>query len=323
MIRWSTLLWLALFAATTSSAADPYPAKPVRIVVPYSPGGSSDLVARIIAQQLSEDMPQSFVVENRTGAGSTIGSGYVANAAPDGYTLLLVDFSFALAPSLYPKLSFNIPKDFTPIAEIGRIPAALVVHPSLNVKSVPELVAYAKANPGKLNYGSAGIGGAIHLATEVFNRAAGVKITHVPFAGGGGAMMSGVVGNHVQMVLTAVPTVLPFVTSGKLTALAVTTADGKRSAAMPDVPSMSEAGLSGMTVYFWYGLAGPAGLPPEVVKTVYAATQKALANPKVREQLEKQGAEISGTGPEEFTKHINAELSRWSSVIKDAGIKAE
>jgi tripartite-type tricarboxylate transporter receptor subunit TctC len=323
MLRPIVLAALALVGAVPCLAVETYPSRPVHVIVPYAPGGSTDMTARVISQQLSLELNQSFVVENKTGAGSTIGDSYVAKAPPDGYTLLLADQSLVLAPHLYKSLTFDVIKDFTPITEIGRIPAVLVVNPSLNIDTLDELVKYARANPGKLNYGSAGTGGAVHLATELFKRAANIDITHVPYNGGGGAMMSGVVGNHVQLVLTALPTVLPFVKSGQLKALAVTTSRGKRSSALPDVPSMAEAGLPDLEVYFWYGLAGPAGMPPEAVETIARGVQRSLDNPNVRDKLLAQGAELVGAGPADFGKLLRSEVTRWDAVFKTAGIKID
>jgi len=323
MIRAICLFVAAMLASGASWAQATYPAKSVKVIIPQAVGGSSDLMGRVLSEQLAEELGQSFVVENRTGAGGTIGSAFVANSPPDGYTLLMVDQSFVLAPNLYKTVPYDNLKDFTPISEMGRIPAALVVNPELGVKTLAEFIAYAKANPGKLNYGSGGVGSAVHLATEFFARSAGIQLTHVPFSGGGGPMMSAVVGNHVQMVLTAVPTVAPFVKSGKLVALAVTTDDGKRSPTLPDVPSMSEAGLKGATLYFWYGLSGPAGMPKDVVNAVHAGMQKAIANPKVRDKLEKQSAELAANGPDAFGKLLQQEQAKWSTVIRAAGIKPE
>jgi tripartite-type tricarboxylate transporter receptor subunit TctC len=321
MLRLIALLVCAIVGAVPCLAADTYPSRPVHVIVPYAPGGSTDMMARVITQQLAEELPQSFIVENKTGGGSSIGDAYVAKSAPDGYTLLMADQSLVLAPHLYKSVTFDVINDFTPITEIARIPAVLVVNPSLNVNTLDELIRYARANPGKLNYASAGTGGAVHLATELFRRAADIDIVHVPYNGGGGAMMSGVVGNHTQIVLTSLPTVLPFVKSGQLKALAVTTARGKRSAVLPDVPSMTDAGLQDMELYFWYGLAGPARMPPDAVDTIASGVRKSLANPRVREQLLAQGAELVGGSPGDFGNLLRSEVARWSAVIKAAGIK--
>ena len=323
MIRAICLFVVAMLVSGASFAQGTYPARAVKVIVPQAAGGSSDLMARVFSEALSEELGQSLVVENKTGAGGTIGAAAVASSPPDGYTLMMVDQSFVLAPNLYKTVPYDVLKSFTPISDMGRIPAALVVNPELGVKTLAEFIAYCKANPGKVNYGSGGVGSAVHLATEFFARSAGIELTHVPFSGGGGPMMSAVVGNHTQMVLTAVPTVASFVKSGKLVALAVTTDDGKRSPTLPDVPSMGEAGLKGATLYFWYGFSGPANMPKDVVNAVYAGMQKAVANPKVRAKLEASSAELAANGPDAFGKLLQQEQAKWSSVIRAAGIKPE
>ena len=323
MVRAICLFAAAMLTSGASFAQGTYPAKSVKVIVPQAAGGSSDLMARVFSEALTEALGQSFVVENKTGAGGTIGAASVATSPPDGYTLLMVDQSFVLAPNLYKTVPYDLLKDFTPISDMGQIPAALVVNPELGIKTLAEFIAYCKANPGKLNYGSGGVGSAVHLATEFFARSAGCQLTHVPFSGGGGPMMSAVVGNHVQMVLTAVPTVASFVQSGKLVALAVTTDDGKRSSTLPNVPSMGEAGLKNATLYFWYGLSGPANMPKEVVNAVHTGMKKAVANPKVKEKLEKSSAELSANGPDAFGKLLAQEQAKWQTVIRAAGIKPE
>lgn len=315
---------LALCVAGSGSgfAAESYPAKSVRVIAPYSPGGATDFIARVISQQLSEQLGQPFVVENRVGAGGTIGNALVAKAAPDGYTLMLADPSFAIAPSLYKSLPYDVTRDFTPIVEIIEVPQALVVHPSLNVTTLKEFIELAKRSDGKLNYGSAGVGGTIHLSSELFKNATKLDIQHVPYSGGGGAMMAGLLGGQVQMVVAAIPTLYPYVKGGQLRALAATTAEGKRAAALPDVPSMNESGVPGMVVYLWFGLVGPARMPREIVDMLQAEVRKALMVPKVREQLLAQGDLVGGT-PEEFSALIRSELRRWSEVTATAGIRSE
>jgi tripartite-type tricarboxylate transporter receptor subunit TctC len=315
------LLVLLLSAASQCFGAESYPVKPVRLVASFGPGSTVDLIARVVAQQLSEQMGKSFVVENRTGAGGSIGNAYAAKAPPDGYTLLLGETGLSMAPGLYKSLPFDVARDFTPISQIVRTPMALVVHPSVRAATLKELVALAQAAPGKINYASAGSGSPVHLATELFKLAAKVDITHVAYKGGG-EMVTAVLGGEVQMLLTTMPTVLVHINSGKVRALALTT-DGKRSRVLPDVPSMSEAGVSGMTIYTWSGLFGPAGIPKDVVTRMHAEVVKAIAAPPVRERFNAEGAEPVGSSPEEFATHVKNELRRWAEVIKSAGIAPE
>ena len=321
-MRNALLFVLTLFGASLCFGADVYPSKAVRVIVSYAPGGTSDLSARVISQPLSEQLGKAFVVENRPGASGTVGYGTVAKSAPDGYTLALVEMSFSMIPSLFKSPPFDVTKDFTPITQIMGVPLVLVVLPSLKTNTLKEFIALARANPGKFNYGSAGLGTQNHLSAELFKIAANVNIVHIPYKGGAGQVMIAMLGGQVQMLITPMPSVLTHVNSGKVRALAVTT-DGKRAPAMPDVPSMSEAGVSGMTIYSWFGLVGPAGMPKEVVNKLHAEVVKALAVPSVKERFIAQGGELTGNSPEDFSKHIGNELQRWSKVIKSAGITTE
>ena len=320
-MRLALAFFFTLFAAATTLAAEIYPSRPVRVIVAFAPGGGTDLTARLISQQISEQTGRSFVVENRTGASGTIGYGLAAKAAPDGYTLMMMDLSTVIVPNLFKSLPFDVARDYTPISQIVGAPNVLLVSPTVNATTLKEFIALALANPGKLNYGSAGAGSAIHLPSELFNRSAKISVTHVPYKGGGEAMTA-LLGSHVDMLITTVPAALAFVNSGKVRALAVTTS-GRRSPVMPDVPSMSEAGIPGMTVYSWYGLVGPAGLPQEVVTKVHAETVKALTVPSVKERFLAQGAELVGSRPEEFAQLIRDELRRWAEVVRAAGIPPE
>ncbi|MBI4192217.1 MAG: tripartite tricarboxylate transporter substrate binding protein [Betaproteobacteria bacterium] len=291
------------------------------MIVPFTPGGSSDLTARVISQQLSEQLGKSFVVDNRPGATGTIGTGIVAKSAPDGYTLLLADTSTTMMPSLYKSLSFDVAQDFTPISQIIRSPQVYVVNPSLNVNTLKEFIALAQANPGKFSYASAGAGSSPHLMIELFKKAANVNIAHIPYKGSGPAMAA-VLGGEVAMSTAGIATVLPYVNSGKVRALAITT-DGKRSPLMPTVPSMGEAGLSGMTIYAWHGLVGPVGMRKEVVNKLHSEVVKAIAVPSMKERFIAQGGELVGSSPEELSKLIRADLQRWAEVVKSAGITLE
>lgn len=317
----NALLFIAtLFGATVCLSAEIYPAKPVRVVAPFAPGGISDIVARVMSQQLSEQFGKTFIVDNRTGAGGIVGNGIVAKAAPDGHTLLMVTPAFTILPGISKSLPYDSVKDFTPITQIMRVPSVLVVSPALNVKTLKDFVALAQANPGKFNYGSGGPGSALHLYSELFKIAAKVNIVHVPYKGGG-ENFAALIGGQIQMLIISVPTALQFVNSGRMRALAVTT-EGKRTPSMPDVPSMSEAGVSGMTIYVWFGFAGPAGMPKAIVNKLHAEVVKALAAPSVKDQFVAQDAELVGSSPAEFSKLIHSELQLWAEVIKSAGITA-
>ena len=302
------------------SGAEVYPIKTVRVVAPFAPAGISDIVARVISQQLSEQLGKTFIVDNRTGAGGIVGNGIVAKAAPDGHTLLMVNPAFTILPGISKALPYDTVKDFTPITQIMRVPSVLVVSPALNVNTLKDFVALAQANPGKFNYGSGGPGSALHLYSELFKIAAKVNIVHIPYKGGG-ENFAALIGGQIQMLIISVPTALQFVNSGRMRALAVTT-DGKRAPSMPDVPSMSEAGVSGMTIYVWFGFVGPAGIPKAIVNKLHAEVVKALAASSVKNQFTGQDAELVGSSPAEFSKLIHNELQRWAEVIKSAGITA-
>jgi len=301
-------------------AAETYPTRPVRVVVPFAPGGTLDLTARVTSLQLSEQLARTFVVDNRTGATGIIGYSIVAKAIPDGHTLTLIDTGFAIVPSVRRSLPYDPARDFTPITQIIGVPRAVVVHPSLKVGTLKEFVALAQAHPGKLNYGSGGTGGINHLSCVLFNRAARVDIAHIPFKGAGEATAA-VVGGQVDMVIAAAPGVVPHVQAGRLRALAVTTPEGKRYSALPDVPSLGEAGVPGMTLMTWFGLAGPAGLPRTVVNRLHAEVVKALAVPLVRERF--QGAELVGSTPDAFAAVVRDDFRLWAEVVKVAGVTPE
>lgn len=312
---------LTLFGASLCWAADVYPSKPVRVIVAFAPGGGSDTVGRLLSQQLSEQLGTPFVVENRQGGNSTIGYGFVARSEPDGYTLLVMDTTFTALPSLFKSLPYDPIKDFIPITFTNRTPMALVVNPSVKANTLSEFIALARANPGKLNFGGAGTGSGAHLAAELFKMVAQVNVAHIPYKGGGEAM-NAVVGGQIEMLLTGVSTVAAQVKSGRLRALAVTT-DGKRSPVLPDVPSMNEAGISGMTVYSWQGIAARSGTPKEIVNKLHDEVNKAITVPSVRERLIGMGTEPSGSSTEEFTAFVRSEIQRWAGVIKSAGVTPE
>ena len=319
-MRSAWLLILTVLGASPCYGAEVYPAKPVRVVAPFAPGGISDIVARVMSQQLSEQFGKTFIVDNRSGAGGVVGNGIVAKAAPDGHTLLMVTPAFTILPGISRSLPYDSVKDFTPVTQIMRVPSVLVVSPALNVNTLKDFVALAQANPGKFNYGSGGPGSALHLYSELFKIAAKVNIVHVPYKGGG-ENFAALIGGQIQMLIISVPTALQFVNSGRMRALAVTT-DGKRAPSMPNVPSMSEAGVSGMTIYVWFGFVGPAGIPKAIVNKLHAEVVKALAASSVKNQFTGRDAELVGSSPAEFSKLIHNELQRWAEVIKSAGITA-
>jgi tripartite-type tricarboxylate transporter receptor subunit TctC len=301
-------------------AADAYPSRPVRVIVPFAAGGTLDLSARITGQQLSEQLGRPFVIDNRPGATGIIGYGIVARAAPDGYTLTMIDTGFSIVPSVRKSLPYDVIRDFTPITQVIGVPRAMVVHPGVKSASLKEFVALARANPGKLNYGSGGAGGINHLSCILFNRAANVDIAHIPFKGAGEATAA-VIAGQVNMVIAAAPAVVPHVQAGRLRALAVTTHAGKRFAALPDVPSMEDAGVSGMTLITWFGMAGPAGMPAAIVDRLHAEVAKALTAPVVRERF--QGSELVGSSPQEFAAVVRSDVKLWAELVKSAGVTPE
>ncbi len=309
----------ALTSAVTAIAAEPYPAKPVRVVAPFAPGGGTDTVARVVAQQFAEQLGKSFIVDNRTGASGMIAYEIVAKAAPDGHTLLLTNSAFASLPGLMKSLPYDPLKSFTPVSEILRAPNVLVVHPSTNVTTVKDFVAAARANPGKFNYGSGGAGSALHLYGELFKIAAKVELTHVPYKGGGDNMAALLSGQIHMNITQYQANVIALIKAGRLRALAVTT-DGKRSPALPEVPSMSEAGVAGMTIYSWAGLLAPAAVPKAIMEKLHNEVTKMLAVPVVQERFAAQDAELIGSRPEAFSQQLQSEIKRWAGVIRNAGI---
>jgi tripartite-type tricarboxylate transporter receptor subunit TctC len=323
MIKWSTrcLAILVAVMAPLTATAQEYPSRPVVLVSPFPPGGSVSLVARIVAEKMGETLGQSIVVENRGGAGGTIGARSVAKSAPDGYTLLLgYTGTLAIGPSMYPNAGFDSRKDFAPVGRIGTAPTLLVVHPSLPVHSVAELVAYAKANPGKLNFGSAGIGTVGHLAGELMATMAGLKLVHVPYKGTGPAITD-LLGGHIPMMFTPIPTAHAQATSGLLRALAVTSAE--RSSLLPDLPTVAESGLPGYEAALRYGLVAPAGTPRAVIERLNKELRVALAAEDVRSRLAADGAEVLPSTPEQYAADIDREEATWSKVVSALGLKGE
>jgi tripartite-type tricarboxylate transporter receptor subunit TctC len=319
--------WIRALAAlvTTLAAAcafaQAYPTKPIRVIVPFPPGGAVDFYARVVQPPLSELLGQQIVIENKVGASGMVGAEAVAKSAPDGYTLLLGNIaSLAINVGIYPKMAYDPLKDFTPVIRTVDVNYVLVVHPSLPVKTVAELVAYAKANPGKLSYGSAGSGSLPHLGTELFKAQTGTDMVHIPYKGGG-PMVTDLLGGNVQLVIADQANLMPHVQSGKLRALAVATP--RRSPNAPDLPTIAESGLAGFDATAWQGLVGPAGLPPDVVKRLNDAFNQVMAMPAVREKLVGGGLEPVGGTPEQFRAFIASEIAKWTKISKDVGAKAE
>jgi len=322
MIRRSfCAFWGVILAATgpaLAQAPDAYPAKPVRVVTSYSVGGATDIVARLVAKMLTESIGRSFIVDNVTGAGGTIGDATVARAAPDGYTLLATSSTFAINPAVYARLPFDTLKAFAPISLVGRGPFMLVIHPSVPAKSVKELVALAKANPGKLDYASAGQGTAVHLAVALFNSMAGVTMTHIPYKGSGQALIDLVAG-QVQMTFASILSSRGHVNSGRLRALAVSSL--QRSTIMPELPTVSEAGVPGYQAASWYAWFAPAGTPRPIIGRLNAAIVKGVKSPELSKRLLSGGAEPVGSSAEELGQFLADEVTRWRKVVQVAGVR--
>lgn len=315
------LLAVVVSAAASGLHAQSYPTRPITLVVPAPAGGPTDVIGRQVAQALAGQIGQNVIVENRGGAGNTIGTDHVAKAKPDGYTLVVGSpSSHAIAPSIYPKLPYDPVKDFTPVIGLVTAPLALVIHPSVPAPTLKQFIALAKAKPGQLNFGSGGSGTTSHLTGEYFNLAAGTKIVHVPYKGSGPATTDLMAG-QIQMMFIGVHSSLPLMKTGKIRGLGVTST--KRSELAPELPTLSEAGLSGFHVNTWYGIFGPAGMPREIVDRLNIALKTSLKNPAVRERLTAQGFDIVPSTPEEFALALKEEIDTWAKVVKQAGAKAD
>jgi tripartite-type tricarboxylate transporter receptor subunit TctC len=310
---------IALLALTGFAKADDYPSRPVRIIVPFSAGGPTDIVGRIMGQKLSEFLGQQFFVENKVGAGGNLGADAVAKAAPDGYTLLVATVStHAINPGLYTKMPYDPLRDFTAIAQVGVTPTLLGVHPSLPVKDVQSLIALIKENPGKYTYGSSGLGSILHLCGEQFKAlAGGLQVTHVPYRGSA-PMMGDLVGGQISMAFDATPTAMPQAQTGAIRALGAGMA--QRMRAMPELPTLQEQGMKGFECYTWNAILAPAGTPQAAVDKLSAAIIKALEDPNVFKRLQEAGVDPTpGRGPKETTDFIKAELAKWAPIIKASG----
>ena len=314
-----TILALAVSAVSITVGAQAYPAKPVRIVVPFAPGGGSDFIARFMAQRLTEGLGKQVIVENKPGAGGVLGIEQGIKSPPDGYTLTLIASSYTVNPSIY-KLNFDPVADITPIIQMSQGPLLIVARPSLPVKSTKELIALAKAKPGQVNFASSGQGSVIHLATELFDSMAGIKMNHIPYKGTGPALTD-TIGGQTDVFFSSTATAMPHVQSGKLRAIAVTTA--KRIPALPNVPTVAESGLPGYEVVLWHGLIGPKGLPRPVVERINSEVTKTLGLKQTAEQLQSDGVAPAGGTPEQFLAQIRKEIEVWRKVAASAGVKAE
>jgi tripartite-type tricarboxylate transporter receptor subunit TctC len=308
-----------LLAAPAARAADAYPSRPVHLIIPFPPGGSNDVVGRVFAAALGDRLGQTVVVENRSGAGGVVGTEAASRAAPDGYTLLVISLAHAVNPWLY-KLNYDPIKAFTPVGIMASGTNVLAVNPTLGVKTVKDLVALAKAKPGELNYASAGIGSFQHLGGELFKLNADVNIQHVPFRGGGPALLDVIAGNTKIMFSSLVQTT-PYIKNGQL--LALGTGGAARSPVLPDVPTIAEAGVPGYQATNWWGILAPAGTPKEVVEKVRAALAAAQDSAETRKRLESEGADVVRMNPQEFGAFMVSEMDKWGKVVKESGIKAQ
>ena len=319
MITRSALALLLLFAFAVK-AADSYPSKPVHLILPFPPGGGTDILGRLIGEQLTVRLGQPVVQENRGGAGGNLGAEAVARAAPDGYTLLLAAPTLAISPTLYPKLAYDPLKDLAPIALVATVPNVMVTHPSVPARTLQEFIALAKRRPGELNFGSGGAGTSNHLGGELFNMVAGVKLVHVPYKGVNLAMQDVLAGN-VQLVFIGIPAAAPHIRARKLRALAVVAP--QRSSALPDVPTAAEAGLPGFEVTTWYGVLAPAGTPRAIVERLNTELGRIMLAPELQPRLADMATEPRSGTPEAFAAYLREETAKWGKVIRDAGLRAE
>jgi tripartite-type tricarboxylate transporter receptor subunit TctC len=318
---WPQLAWIAVAASLMSSAAPAldYPTRPVRIIVPVAAGGGADITGRLIAQWLSERLGQQFIVENRAGGGTNIGTEAVAHAAPDGYTLLHINITHSINPTLYEKLNYSFARDLVPVAGIVGVSNVIETHPSMPATTVPEFIAYAKANPGKINMGSAGNASSSHMAGELFKMLAGVNIVHVPYRGQGPAMTD-LLGGQLQVIFATTPGTTEFVRSGKLRALGVTTAT--RTDALPEVPPIADF-VPGYEMTQWYGIAAPRRTPAEIINKLNREINAAFADSRMKARLADVGGTVLPGTPDDFARFVGAELEKWAKVVKFAGLKAD
>jgi tripartite-type tricarboxylate transporter receptor subunit TctC len=311
----------AAAAAPLAASAETYPGKPITVIVPFAAGGTTDILARVVGQALGKELGQTVIVDNRAGAGGNIGAALAAKSPADGYTLLMGTVgTHAINQSLYRKLPFDPVKDFAPLTRVAMVPNLLVANPAKPFKNVKELIAYARANPGRVNFGSSGSGSSIHLSGELFNTLAKVDMVHVPYKGSAPAVTD-LVGGQIDIMFDNMPSAIQHVRNGRLRALAVTTA--KRSPELPDVPTIAEAGVPGYEATSWFGMLAPAGTPAPIVARLHGALVKVLAQPEVKKKLAEQGAEACSEKPEQFAAFIRSETAKWSKVVKDSGARAD
>jgi len=314
-------LLLSALLLPLASAAQVYPSKPVRLIVPFAAGGTTDVLARLVGQKLSDTLGQQVVVDNRPGANGNIGTEIAVKAPADGYTIVMAfDGTIAINPSTYAKLPFNPQKDLAPIANVAQLPLLMVVHPEVPAKNLAEFVSYAKANPGRINYSSAGPGSTGHLTGELLAARAGIGLVHIAYKGGGQAVQD-LLGGQIQMLMTGLPTVEGHLKGGKLRALAFTSA--KRVPGAPDVPTLNESGYPGLVVASWYGLFAPAGTAQDIVRRLNADVNRTIQMADVRDRLSALGVEGTGGTPEQFAETIKADTARWAKVVNDSGIRIE
>jgi tripartite-type tricarboxylate transporter receptor subunit TctC len=316
----SALLLVALAAHVEFAAAQTYPVKAVRLIVPFAPGGSTDIVARLLAPRLSENLGQPVVVENRAGGGTTIGMDHVAKSAADGYTLGVATLTFALNPSLFAKLPYSTEKDFAPVSLVSIVPFVIAIHPSVPARSVKQLIAVAKSKPGELNYSSSGIGSASQMAAELFKYMTGTDMVHVPYTGGGPAMIA-LLSGQVSLFVISIPGGLPHFRTGKLVPLGVTSA--KRDPTIPEIATVAEQGLAGYELLEYQGIVAPGATPRPVINRVQQDIVRSLAAADVKERFITSGAYVVGSTPEELAEHVKKEIATWAKVIKAAGIRLE
>ncbi|GAB1580021.1 tripartite tricarboxylate transporter substrate binding protein [Bordetella petrii] len=317
------LAGIALATAAAGNAAwaqDNYPSQPVRIVVPFSPGGATDIMTRLVADHLGAELGQPVIVENKPGGGTLIASDYVARAKPDGYTLLMAASSLGIAPSIYAKVNYDPVKDFAPVSQVASVVHVLEVHPSVPAKTVGELIAYLKANPGKLSYGSVGTGSSTHLEAELFKHMAGVEMEHIPYKGSSPALTDLVAG-RLQVMFDAWASSGPFVKDGKLRALAVTTAQA--SASVPELPTVAASGLPGYSAMPWLGLVAPAGTPAPAIDKLYQAVSRVLRRDDVKRKFADLGLDIIGSDPKTFAAFIRQDIATWGKVARDSSIRLQ
>jgi tripartite-type tricarboxylate transporter receptor subunit TctC len=307
-------------ATSVAQTASSFPNQPIRMVVPYPPGGPTDITARVVAAEMSKTIGQNIVIDNRPGASGMIGSEMVTKSTPDGYTLLANASIHVINPSVYPDMRFDAIKDFVPITQLAQVPLVLVVPANSPIKSVKDLVEYAKANPGKVNFGSAGSASAQHLAGESFKIAAGIQMQHIPYKGSAPALTD-LAGGQLQLMFDSMPSATPMINSGKLRAIAVTTTT--RAKARPDLPTIAESGFPGFDISTWYAYWAPKGTPADVVEKLAASAAQALKNPEVIAKYEAMGAEPVGSTPAQFAAYVESEAKKWSDIVKKSGAKLD